>query len=102
MRMYRLTRNEIINTYWQHLEEVAANGFVPFILRGSLCWESPENKRVESETGSVWLQSEYYNPIGKPITDEPVKVYLQWYLNLYQIWGGMYANADPQNEEVAK
>lgn len=102
LKMRRLTKDHVVNTYWQQIQEIVENGFVAFILRGALCWKSPEGKRVESPTGHVWLKSNHYDPIGKPIKAEQVKTYLQWYLNLYEIWGGIRTEIDPRDEERAK
>jgi hypothetical protein len=102
LSMRRLTRNEMMNTYWQYIHEIASTGFVPFIIRGSLCWESPSDTVLQSSSEGIWLKSDCYDPTGKPITDEPIKVHLQWHLNYYDIWGGLAIDVDPQSEEMSK
>jgi hypothetical protein len=100
--MFNLTYDHVINTYWQHAQEVVDNGFVAFILRGSLSWESPERRRVTSADGALWLQSDLYDPVGRHIAEEPVRRHMRFDLNLSDIWGGLRTEIHLGNAEEAR
>lgn len=96
--MHRLTKDHVINSYWQHAVEIQRNGFVAFILRGALAWESESRQRITSPSGAVWLQSDHYDPEGKHIAAEPVRLHMQLNLNLNDIWGGVKISINPADE----
>ncbi len=96
--VYRLTKDHVINSYWQHAAEIQRNGFVAFILRGALAWESESRQRITSPSGAVWLQSDHYDPVGKHIAAEPVRLHMQLNLNLNDIWGGLEVSLNPADE----
>lgn len=98
--MYRHTRNHLVNSYWQSLAESSAP-FLPFVLRGSLQWESLSKGQVYAPDQQTWLLSRLYDPVGKHIGANPVQLYLQWDLNLYEIWGGVPLPPLPQASESA-
>lgn len=100
--MYRLTRNQVVNTYWQHLAEVIDNGFIAFMLRGAVSWESESGERIGSSDGAVWLKSDLYDPVGKHLAAQPVRLFLQFQMNIHDIWGGLKVNVDPEDEETSK
>lgn len=85
--MRNLTKNYIINTYWHHIEEIRENGSLPFILTGSLAWESTEGTQLQSKSKRVCLESKCYDPVGKPILANPIMVHRQRDLKLYDTWG---------------
>jgi hypothetical protein len=87
--MYGLTRSHIVNTYWQFREELEGVGFAPFVVRGSLCWESEELKRTYTSEGDLWLMSNFFNPVGHHIGENPVRQHMQYQLTQYEIWGGL-------------
>lgn len=101
-RMRQITRNQLVNTYWSHIEEIERLGFVAFVIRGSLAWKAETKRQIFSQMNYVWLKSDYYDPIGKSIFSEPVKIYLQQHLNQYDIWGGIKVQVDNQNAETTK
>ena len=88
----------MINSYWQHAAEIQGNGFVAFILRGALAWESESRQRIASPSGAVWLQSDHYDPEGKHIAAEPVRLHMQLNLNLNDVWGGLRITIDQADE----
>jgi hypothetical protein len=100
--MFALTDDHVVNTYWQHAQEVVDNGFVAFVLRGSLSWKSLRRQRVTSADGSLWLQSDLYDPVGKHIAEEPVRWHMQFNLNLSDVWGGLRTEFNPGNAKEAK
>lgn len=100
--MYRITSNHVVNTYWQHLSEVVDNGFIAFMLRGAVSWESESRERLESHDGAVWLKSDLYNPEGKHLAAQPVRLFLQWRMNIYDIWGGLKVVVHPEDEQATK
>lgn len=96
--MYRLTRNHIVNTYWRFRRELQETGFAPFVIRGSLRWESEGMGRITDASGSVWLMSYYFNPEGRHIAEDPIRLHMQWDLSLYEIWGGIALPEVPEDE----
>ncbi len=101
-QMRSLTHNEVINTYWHHINEIEKNGFLSFIIRGSLAWESNGSAKLLSPSKYMWLQSDYYEPIGKSIYNNPVKTYMQRELNQHDMWGGLVVNVDRQDAQSTK
>jgi len=98
--MRRLTNVQLINTYWRQAHQIAKTGRLGFIIQGNLQWESEKPVGVKDNDG-LWLKSNRYNPIGKHIAEEPVRTYLQWYMNLYEIWGTIDINLDPNNPSTS-
>jgi len=99
--MRQLTNVELVNIYWQQAHQIAKTGRLGFIIRGNLSWES---KQPEGITGSndIWLKSNKYEPAGKHIAEEPVRTYLQWYMNTYEIWGTIAVKIDPNDAPTSK
>ncbi|MBD3343040.1 MAG: hypothetical protein GF353_28340 [Candidatus Lokiarchaeota archaeon] len=100
--MYRLTKDDIVNTYWQNISESIQNGFFSYIIRGGLQWQQKEKIKLSSKDDKIWLQSNFQDFIGKPIDHNPVKLYLQLYMNLYEIWGGIKFKTNFKDENEAK
>jgi hypothetical protein len=96
--MHRLTKDHVINSYWPHAAEIQRNGFVAFILRGALAWESESRQRITSPSGAVWLQSDHYDPEGRHIAAKPVRLHMQLNLNLNDVWGGLRVTIDQADE----
>ena len=101
MKMRRLTKVELINTYWQHALKIGETGRLAFIIRGNVSWESERSDGVMGSNG-LWLKSNRYEPIGKHIAEEPVRTYLQWYMNIYEIWGTIAVAIDPNDALASK
>lgn len=101
MAMRNLTDVEPVNTYWQYAQQIARVGRLGFIIRGNLSWES-NNQQGITGFNNIWLRSHRYEPVGKHIAEEPVRTYLQWYMNTYEIWGTIAVNIDPDNTETSK
>jgi len=59
-------------------------------------WESERPGGVTGRNG-LWLMSNRYEPIGEHVAEEPVRTYLQWYMNTYEIWGTMTIDIDPSD-----
>ena len=101
MSMMHLTEVELVNTYWQQAHEIAKMGKLAFIIRGNAAWESERPEGVDDGKG-LWLKSNRYEPVGKPIAEEPVRTYLQWYMNIYEIWGTTNININPNDASASK
>jgi len=101
MSMRQLTNVELVNTYWQQAHQIARTGRLGFIIRGNLSWESKHPQGVSSSIG-IWLKSNRYEPVGKHIAEEPVRTYLQWYMNIYEIWGTLAIRIDPNDASTSK
>lgn len=101
MSMRRITKVELINTYWTHAHEIVDTGRLAFIVRGNLSWKSERRKGVKGING-LWLKSNRYEPAGKHIAEKPVRTYLQLYMNIYEIWGTMDISIDPNDASVSK
>ena len=101
MSMRRITNVELINTYWTHAPEIVDTGRLAFIVRGNLSWKSERRKGVKGSNG-LWLKSNRYEPAGKHIAEKPVRTYLQWYMNIYEIWGTMDISIDLSDASVSK
>lgn len=101
MSMRQLTNVELVNTYWQQAHQIARTGRLGFIIRGNLSWESKHPQGLSSSS-NIWLKSNRYEPIGKHIAEEPVRTYLQWYMNIYEIWGTLAIRIDPNDVSVSK
>lgn len=101
MKMRRLTKIELVNTYWQYAYEIAKTGRLAFIIRGNVSWESEQPDGVTSSNG-LWLKSNRYEPVGKHIAEEPVRTYLQWDRNIYEIWGTIAIDIDPNDASASK
>jgi len=101
MSMRQLTKVELINTYWRNAHKISDTGRLAFIVRGNLSWKS---ERPEGVTGSngLWLKSNRYEPLGKHIAEEPVRTYLQMYMNIYEIWATIMINIDPNDVLASK
>jgi len=98
--MRRLTNVEVINTYWQQAGQIASIGKLGFIIRGNVSWEPTLPDGISRD--DLWLRSNSYDPIGKHISERPVQTYLQWYLNLYEIWGTIKIDIDPNDVLTSK
>ena len=101
MKMRQLTKVELINTYWQHALKIGDTGRLAFIIRGNMSWESERPDGVMGGKG-VWLKSNRYEPEGKHVAEEPVRTYLQWYMNIYEIWGTIAVTIDPNDALASK
>ncbi len=99
--MRQLTNVELVNTYWEQAHQIAKTGRLGFIIRGNLSWESKHSQGV-SGSSDIWLKSNRYEPIGKHIAEEPVRTYLQWYMNIYEIWGTLAIRIDPNDASTSK
>ena len=99
--MRNLTKNEIVNMYWTHAEEIAKEQNLTFIIRGNLKWKSeyPNGVRI---TENLLLKSNLYEGEGKSIFHERVRRYLQWDMNLFEIWGIIDVDIDPNDAENSK
>lgn len=100
MNMRQLTNVELVNTYWEHAHEINKTGRLAFIIRGNVSWESEYSEGVSSN--NLWLKSNRYEPRGKHIAEEPVRTYLQWYMNTYEIWGTLAIDIDPNDASTSK
>lgn len=98
--MRQLTNVEVINTYWQQADQIATTGKLGFIIRGNVSWEPSLVEGISRD--DIWLKSNRYDPIGKHISERPVQTYLQWYLNLYEIWGTINIDIDPNDSLASK
>lgn len=101
MSMRKLTNVELFNTYWRQAHQIARTGRLGFIIRGNLSWESKHPQGVSGSIG-IWLKSNRYEPVGKHIAEEPVRTYLQWYMNIYEIWGTLAIRIDPNDASASK
>jgi len=101
MSMRQLTNVELVNTYWQQAHQIARTDRLGFIIRGNLSWESKHPQGVSGSIG-IWLKSNRYEPVGKHIAEEPVRTYLQWYMNIYEIWGTLAIRIDPNDASASK
>lgn len=98
--MRRLTTVELVNTYWQQANHIADTGRLGFIIRGNVSWESDQPDGIFSN--ALWLKTNRFDPIGKHIATEPLRTYLQWYMNLYEIWGTMNIEINPNDARISK
>ncbi len=99
--MRQLTNVELVNTYWQQAHQIAKTGRLGFIISGNLSWESKNSQGV-SGSSNIWLKSNRNEPAGKHIAEEPVRTYLQWYMNIYEIWGTLAIRIDPNDASASK
>ena len=90
MSMRKITQEELINIYWQIAPKIAETGKLGFVVRGNINWESDSKEGIYN--GALWLKSHSYDEIWRHISEEPVRSYLQMYLNLYEIWGTFQVN----------
>ncbi len=93
IRIHQLTEDEIAQKYLELLFHFPETNKLPFIIQGNLQCKSQNKDGVYSN--GIWLKSNLYDPEGKNIFDEPVKNYLQMYLNTYKIEGAI--DIVPQN-----
>ena len=100
MSMRKITQEELINTYWQIAPKIAETGKLGFVVRGNINWESDSKEGIYN--GALWLKSHSHDIIGRHISEEPVRSYLQMYLNLYEIWGTFQVNIDHKEAESTK
>lgn len=100
--MRQITNAEIVNTYWGQASAIAKTGKLAFVLQGNVSWESQEAQGVTDRSGSIWLKSNRYEPIGKHFAEEPVRTYLQWYMATYEIWGTVAVDIDPKDALASK
>ena len=100
MSMSQLTEVELVNTYWKQAHGIAETGRLAFVIRGNAAWESEQPEGVSSN--GLWLKSHRYEPAGKHIAEEPVRTYLQWYMNIYEIWGTIAIDLDPNDALASK
>jgi len=84
--MHQLTKIEKIKRYWNNSEQIAKNKKIGFIIRGNLTWESDKEDWVESSDG-LRIKSNLFDPRGKHYNENPLRSYLQFYMNSYEIWG---------------
>ena len=101
MSMRQLTKVELVNTYWNHAHEIAEMGKLAFIIRGNAAWESERPEGVDDGKG-LWLKSNRYEPIGRHFAEESVRTYLQWYMNIYEIWGTITIDINPNDASASK
>jgi len=99
--MRQLTNIELVNTYWQQAHQIASTGKLGFIIRGNLSWQSKHPQGVLGSSG-IWLKSNRYEEAGKHIAEEPVRAYLQGYMNIYEIWGTLAIRIDPNDASASK
>jgi len=99
--MMNLTKNEIVNIYWTHADEIAREQKLTFIIRGNLPWKSEYPNGINI-TENLLLKSNFYESEGKSIFNEPVRRYLQFYMNLFEIWGIINVDIDPNDAENSK
>lgn len=100
MSMSKLTNVELFNIYWGHAHEIAEKSRLAFVIRGNVEWESEQPVGVSSN--DIWLKSNRYEPVGKHIGEEPVRTYLQWYMNIFEIWGTIAIDIDPSDAKSSK
>jgi len=98
--MSQLTNVELVNTYWGHAHEIAEKSRLAFVIRGNVEWESEQPEGVNSN--DLWLKSNRYEPVGKHLFEEPVRTYLQWYMNIFEIWGTIAIDIDPNDALSSK
>lgn len=101
VKMRRFTKVELVNMYWEVAANIARTGRLAFIIRGNLQWESEREEGISCEHG-LWLKSNRYDSEGKHISEEPVRRYLQWYMNTYEIWGTTETAIDPNDASISK
>jgi hypothetical protein len=100
MSMKYLTSVELVNTYWQQAHQIANTGRLGFIIRGNMSWESKQQDGIFSN--GLWLKTNKFDPIGKHIATNSLRTYLQWYMNLYEIWGTLKIDIDLNDAQVSK
>lgn len=100
MSMKHLTSVELVNTYWQQAHQIADTGRLGFIIRGNMSWESRQQDGIFSN--GLWLKTNRFDPIGKHIATNSLRTYLQWYMNLYETWGTLKIDIDPNDAKVSK
>lgn len=98
--MSQLTNVELVNIYWGHAHEIAEKSRLAFVIRGNVEWESEQPEGVSSN--DFWLKSNRYEPVGKHLFEEPVRTYLQWYMNIFEIWGTIAIDIDPNDALSSK
>ncbi|NQT81351.1 MAG: hypothetical protein HQ555_13280 [Candidatus Aminicenantes bacterium] len=101
MEMRRLTNSEVINKYWNHAHSIHSIKRIAFTLNGNLQWHSDNEEGIEYNN-SLWLKSNYYNPIGKHLAIEQVRNYLQMHMNSYEIWGTFPIEIDLNDAQSSK
>jgi len=101
MEMRRLTASEVINKYWNHAHSIQSMKRMAFTLHGNLQWHSDQEEGIEYKN-SLWLKSNYYNPVGKHLAIEQVRNYLQMYMNSYEIWGTFPIELDLSDAQSSK
>jgi len=101
MSMRRITNTEIVNAYWQQAYRIAEIGKLAFILQGNVSWESQQAQGVKSNRG-LWLKSNRYEWVGKHISEDPVRLYLQLYMAIYEIWGTIAVDIAPKDAPASK
>ena len=89
--MQRLTRDSILHTFWDFAEEHMKNGFLPFVIRGTVAWQSESRARLDSPDGKIWLESRY--------DDLDIKKALS---GTHEIWGGRKINLEISKVEDSK
>lgn len=100
IRIQQLTEAEIVQECLRLLPYVSKTSKLPFIIQGNLQWESQNENGIYSN--GIWLKSNLYDPVGKNIFDNPVKNYLQMYLNTYEIGGAIDIDVSQDDLENAK
>ncbi len=100
MSMKRLTSIELVNTYWQQAHQIADTGRLGFIIRGNLSWDSKQQEGIFSD--DLWMKTNRFDPVGKHIATNPLRTHLQWRMNLYEIWGTLNLDIDPNDAQVSK
>jgi hypothetical protein len=101
-KMRKLTKDELVNLYWDNANDIERDGEIYFIIRGSIKWQSEFKNPIYDDKKKIWLKSDYYDPVGKSINKESIKNYLQWNLNLYDVIGGMKININLNDAEGSK
>ena len=99
-KIQQLTKDEIVQQYLGRLPCVSKTGKLPFIIQGNLQWKSQSENGIYSN--GIWLKSNLYDLAGKNLFNNPVKNYLQMYLNTYEIGGTIDIDVSQDDLENAK
>ncbi|NOK32244.1 hypothetical protein HMI49_03365 [Corallococcus exercitus] len=89
--MQRLTNDSVLHAYWNFVEEHMKNGFLPFVIRGAVAWQSESGARFDSPDGRLWLESRY--------DDLDIKKAAS---GTHEIWGGRRIKLEISNIEDSK
>jgi hypothetical protein len=88
--MYKLTKVELVNTYWTYANEISETKRLAFIIRGNAQWKSESSEGIFDVNYGVWLKSNIYDSNGQ--ID-----FHQIHSNNFEIWGTINVDIDPMD-----